>query len=595
MVAQVDSKANSQCGLAIPVPEKRSSYYPKSRPFDRHRPVKLIIVGAGIAGISAAILIPRKVRNLSYVVYEKNKRVGGAWEENKYPGVRCDVPAHTYQLSFAPNIRWSEYYPKGSEIRQYYQDVVDKYGVSEHLRVRHEVSKATWRDDLSQWEVTVKDLETGTTHMDFADFFLSAPGLLNKWSLPDIPGLQDEYQGHLCHTANWDPDFDYHGKRIAVIGNGASGLQILPNLLADAGHIDHYVRSKVWVAPAFRKDLLPATAENPGGEPYTEEQKDEWTNNPKAYLEYRRSLDIIFHPPWANQVKDSPQNRLVRERSTQTILERVGGDKAWLERLLPEYAPGCKRPTPAPGYIEAILDPKVEYITEKITRATSTGLVTADGKLREVDAIIAATGFRDGTIPRFPTIGKNGTDLSKYWAFDGPVGYPETYLGVMAPGFPNYFFIHQAQGNGAGGTVPMQCEMSATYIAKVIRKVQSQSYKTAVPSQEATNDFNDIVDGAFDNSVLSDSCNSWFKPGPGKTRITLHWPGTFHHRFDAYRDPRWEDFVFERQDDARANRFEYFGNGSAAFEETGSVLEFTNYLKEPGTVDLATLHENWNE
>ncbi|KAH8597214.1 cyclohexanone monooxygenase [Bisporella sp. PMI_857] len=618
---------------------KQSKYYPTHKAYEPHRPVKTIIIGTGIAGVATAILLSKKVRNHTIKVYEKNERVGGTWAVNNYPGTRCDVPSHAYQLTFAPNYNWSEYYPKAAEIQQYYENIISEYKVRDKISFNHEVIKATWLGESSKWEVIIKDLKTGEAVVDQADFLVTAPGRLNKTHTPPIPGLAT-FKGKLIHTAEWDHSYEHRGKRVAVIGNGASGQQILPNIVHDVSHLDHYVRSKVWISPTFRASLHEATAAAPGGPTYSKEQRKQWADDPTSYVKYRKNLESGFHGLLAGTYKNSPQNNLLRETIVKTMLTRLNGDEEWLARVLPDYAPGCKRITPAPGYLESLLLPHVEYVTEPIVSATETGLKTADGTLREVDAIITATGFSDGYAPRFPTIGKDGVDLVDKWSFDGDIGYPETYLGMMAPGFPNYFFVMQAQGNGMGGTVPLQAELSATFIAKAIRKVQTQSYASIAPSVEATDDFNSIVSGFFEDKVTTDKCNSWFKPvkqhiinspkneidaskySATEQRVVIGWPGTGHHRFDILRDIRWEDFEFERTRDAQENRFEYFGNGDTAREaryldaknggtpnvkwdgggwqggeggENENHDEVTAYLKEKGKVDLETLHEQWNE
>ncbi|QGA20156.1 hypothetical protein EYB26_007857 [Talaromyces marneffei] len=416
--------------------------------------------------------------------------------------------------------------------------------------------------------------------------------------MPDdkqIPGIRTEFKGHYRHTADWDTNYDWKGKRIAIIGNGASGQQLLSNMVKDAGHVDHYVRSKQWILPAFSTNLPTATADAPGGYLFSEDEKTKFELDDEAYLAFRQELESNLHGGLTHFLKGSPENESLREQCTETMLRRLNGDKEWFERLKPDYAPGCKRLTPSPGYLEAVISPKVEYIDQPIVGATGNGLVTADGTVREVDAIIAATGFQNGFLPWFPTIGKNGVDLRERWASDGHIGYPETYFGVMAPDMPNYFAVMQAQTYAVGGTVPLQCETSATYIAKVIRKVQSQGYRAIYPSHEATADFNEIVGNFFDHKVLSDTCTSWLKAEKGKSHILVWWPGTGHHRFAISRDLRWEDFVFERSREARRNRFEYFGDGYTVKEKKGGVENITSYLKAVGKVDLATLHEAWNE
>lgn len=315
--------------------------------------------------------------------------------------------------------------------------------IDEHLRLKHEILRAHWDGTTSEWKVEVKNLETGAVFTDSAEFLISAQGRLNKGAYPEIPGLQTRYKGKLMHSSNYDSTFDLSGKSIAVIGNGASGQQLVPNLIRRVAHIDHYIRSKTWVTPRFANDLFIATAEQPGGPVYTEGQKKEWLENPQSYLKFRRHLEQSLHGRFQGGIKGSQENEEFRKLCIDTMLERLNGDEEWLNKIIPDYAPGCKRPTPAPGYIEALRNPRLDFVTDNIIEATETGLVTADGKHREVDAIIAATGFAGTFVPRFPTIGEDGSDLAELWSEQGPVGYPETYFGMMAPKFPNYFFILQ--------------------------------------------------------------------------------------------------------------------------------------------------------
>ncbi|KAF4122227.1 putative flavoprotein CzcO associated with the cation diffusion facilitator CzcD [Geosmithia morbida] len=575
-------------GRTVIVPQNRGlCYFPNPEPWNPHRPVKIIVTGAGIGGVASAVLLSRKVPNASISVYDRLDKIGGTWAANVYPGVRCDVPSHAYQ--------WSEYYPKGAEIQQYYERVVAKYGLTDDFHLRHEVLKASWISESSQWEVEIKNLESGDVFIQRADFLVSSQGRISVPKFPDVPGL-DTYKGRVVHTARWPNDFDYKNKRVAVIGNGASGQQLVPNIVKDVEHIDHYVRSKTWVTPTFAGDLFVATADKPGGPEYSEETRKKFRDSPEFYLEHRRAFNAKLHirHPGA-EILGSQANQDLRDRITEVMLERLDGDEEWLRRVVPDYSPGCKRLTPAPGYLESLKGPKVDYVTSKILRVEEGGIVTEDGNLRRVDAIIAATGFENGFTTRFPVIGKDGVDLREKWSATGAIGYPETYFGVMAPGFPNYFTVLQAQGNARGGTVPLQIEISATYIAKCIRKIQSQSYSSLTPRQDATQEFNDIVNGHFTNKVTSDTCSSWFKQGPGKTRTVIAWPGTYHHRADILRDPRWEDFEFERRSDARLNRYEYFSDGSTVREKTDDEKELTKYLRAVGDIDIATVHEAWNE
>lgn len=427
-----------------------------------------------------------------------------------------------------------------------------------------------------------------------ANFFISAAGRLNDGVFPAIDGLQ-HFEGHIRHSTDWDHSYDYTGKRVAIIGNGASGMQIVPNLLPRVAHIDHYIRSKVWVSPFFRPGIPTAVADAPGGHVYTNEEREEWVSNPAAYLEYRKSLDIKFYSGIQGSVLGSPENAALRKVINQLIFERTKGNQELIEKLTPDYSPGCKRLTPAPGYIEALLDPKVEFITEPIIKATARGLITAGGNLHEVDAVVAATGFSGDYRPRIPIIGLDNMNLQDQWAPEGPVGVPDTYFGIMTPGFPNYFFLLQVQGTALGGVVPLQCEISATYITKCIRKLQSQSYTSLCPTVDATEEFNAVLDGFYENKISSDTCSSWWKAGKGRTRNLVGWPGSGYHRFDNMRDPRWEDFTFKTAKRSEKNRFDYFGNGFTERERRADADDLTKYLKPVGEVDLRTIHESWTD
>ena len=497
-------------------------------------------------------------------------------------------------MTFEPNPNWSEFYSQGSEIQQYYEKVVHKHGVDKHIQFETQITKAAWSPGDQKWLIDVFSLTTGLKSTVKADFFISAVGRLNEGVLPDIDGL-NTFDGHVRHSTNWDHTYDYTGKKVAVIGSGASGMQIIPNLLPQVERLDHYTRSKNWVSPFFRSGLLTAAADNPGGYAYTEQERKYWSENPEAYLEYRKSLDINFYGSIKGGILNSPENATLRKQLEQVLLERTRGDQELIQKLTPDYAPGCKRLTPAPGYIEALQDPKLDFVTGGILKATPTGLVGNDGILREVDAIVAATGFSGDYKSRFPIIGVDGINIQDQWGPDGPVGLPDSYLGIMAPGFPNYFFILQVQGTALGGVVPLQCEISATYIAKCIRKIQSQSYTSLYPTVEATEEFNAVVDGFSEGKVTTDSCNSWWKAGPGKSRMLVSWPGSGYHRFDILREPRWEDFVFKKMGQSEKNRFDFFGNGFTKREERADPDDLTKYLKPAGEVNLRTLHESWTD
>lgn len=503
------------------------------------------------------------------------------------------MPSHAYQLSFEPNLDWSEYYPKGAEIQQYYERVVAKFGLTDRFRLRHKVLRATWLPEAAQWAVEVQSLETNEISVDTADFFVSSQGRISEPKFPEIPGLTDVFKGRVVHSALWPQDLEYEGKRVAVIGAGASGQQVVSNLLRPAGHVDHYVRTKTWIASSLVGDFVESLADAPGGHVYTDEEKRAFHEEPGAYVKHRRDFEVRMQ---RSRLKGAaiighPVNEQLRDKILTRMLERLDGDQAWLDRITPDYVVGCKRPTPTPGYLEALKTPALSYITDAIVRVDETGIVTADGTHRPVDVIITATGFENGYTTRFPLIGVDGVDLRDKWGLDSPIGYPESYLGVMAPGYPNYFTVLQAQANAVGGSVPLQAEITATYISKAIRKIQSQSYQALDPKQEAADEFNNLIDNYFEGKTIQGECRSWAKIGFGKGRVVMAWPGSFQHRVRALRDPRWEDFHFVRRPGAEVNRYEYFGNGLTDIDEGEDDERLTSYLREYGELDPRRHHE----
>lgn len=471
-----------------------------------------------------------------------------------------------------------------------------KHGVDKHLKLSTTVTRAAWIADKSQWQVDVFEKDTGSTYTVYADFLVSATGRLNNAKLPDIPGLE-RFSGPLMHTGHWDKSVLLEDKRIAVIGNGASGMQIVPALMPRVKHIVHFARTRNWVSPAFNNGLTALAAKNgnPGGHEFSEDQRRAFEQDSAAYLEYRRGLDATFHRGLAAMYKDSEASAKLRAELTALMSERVDHDRELLARLIPEYAPICKRLTPAPGYLEALRNPQVDYVTEAISEVQEHSIITRDGESHEVDAIITATGFPDSSVPDFPVVGRDGRTIQEIWGKDGCVGYPRSYFGIMTPNFPNYFFVLQTQGTAFGGTVPLQCEQTATYIAQCIRKIQAQSYASLEPTEEATRDFDAVVEGWFADKTTIDTCNSWWKQGSGPSRVLIAWPGSGHHKWDISRFPRWEDFSFKRRKGAEKNRFHYFGSGVTAKEEEGDLRTITAYLSEVGKADLPSLHESWTQ
>ncbi|KAG9770432.1 FAD/NAD(P)-binding domain-containing protein, partial [Aureobasidium melanogenum] len=524
---------------APPIEYPTSAWRPKleleDRGIDEIRPLRVVVVGAGLSGILAGILLPAKVPGLDLTIYEKNADVGGTWLENVYPGVRCDIPANVYQSTFTPRTQWSEKFAQ----------------------------------------------ETNEIFEDRADFFLTAIGRFNSWKLPDYPGLSD-FKGVLRHTSNWDPSFDPKGKNVAVIGNGASGIQVVPNLQPIVNRLDHYARNKTWIAGSWAGDERTFEPQY-----YTPEELESFKDD-ETYLKYRKGMEAKYWRRFASTFRGSQENAEMRDTFIEIMRKRLAKKPELLDNLVPDFNPNCRRLTPGPGYLEAITQDNVDFIQTPIKRFTETGIETVDGKHREVDAIFCATGAHG--VPQFE-ITARGVNLSEVWKPEGKYGFPYTYLGLATPGFPNLLYIAGPHGTGPSGTVPHAVEVQLTYYAKLLRKVSSQWIRTVEPSQQAADDFIEYCDAFFPKTVLTDNCSSWANGGKAGQRIFGIWPGSAAHVTIVRKEPRWEDWEYTYLSKS-GNRFAYFGNGWTT-KEADPNSDITSYLRVPSEIDLKDLHERW--
>ncbi|KAG8529134.1 uncharacterized protein KY384_005769 [Bacidia gigantensis] len=560
----------------------------EEHPVDQGQDLKVAVIGAGISGITAGVLLPIKVPGIQLTIIEKNADVGGNWLENSYPGVRCDIPAHVYQSTFEPNIAWTEEYAQGYEIRDYWQRVARKYGVYERLRTKTKVIAAVWDKESAQWQLELEDLVAGRSYSETFDVVIAAIGRFNAWRLPQYSGIES-FAGPLRHASNWDPYFDPKGKSVAVIGNGASGIQVTTSLQPIVSRLDHYARSPTWIAGSF-------AGEGDGRklEPnhYSPELLQSF-QDPEVYLDFRRKFEEKFYVRFDAILRNSKANQKLKEEFVASMTERIKDKPGLLEHIVPDFSPNCRRLTPGPGYLEALTQPNLDFIRIPITRFTKDGIVTADGVERKVDAVICATGANKDLLPPFPITVPGVGSLQDTWT---PSTY--TYLGLATPSFPNLLFIQGPNATGFSGTVPNQIETQVTYIAQLLRKVTQQRLKTFVPSKAATDDFVAYSDAFFARTVWTEGCSSWAKGAKPGSRIHGHWPGSASHLNFVRRNPRWEDWEWTYRSSS-GNRFAYFGNGRVGREEREDGdpphPDLVRYLKRPDLIDLRIYHEEWFE
>ncbi|OWO97359.1 hypothetical protein B2J93_8140 [Marssonina coronariae] len=563
-------------------PKPSRTFELEDRPIDAPSTIRVAVIGAGLAGITAGILLPAKVPGISLTIYDKNAAVGGTWYENVYPGVRCDIPANVYQSTFAPKTQWTEEYAQGAEILSYWTDVAEKYNVYQYLQLRHRVAGATWDQGSGIWTLRVENLATDETYATEFDVVIMAIGRFNDWKLPDYPGIKT-YKGHLRHSSAWDPKFDPRGKTVAVIGNGASGIQVVPNLQPLVAHLDHYARSPTWIAGSFGGEGAGRRLEP---NYYAKELLASFSDS-ETYLHFRKDLESTFYRRFGTLFAGTEANENLRREFIALMGERLKQKPELLDSIVPDFPPNCRRLTPGPGYLEALTEPNVTFIRTPISHFTPTGIVTTDNIHRPVDAVICSTGANVDMRPPFP-ITAHGRDLRDAWFPD-----PLTYLGLATPGFPNLLHLQGPNAAGHSGTVPNQVETQVTYIAKLLRKASAQRIKSFVPSQAATDDFVAYADSFFPRTVFTASCSSWANGGRPGGRIHGHWPGSASHLNLVRRDPRWEDWEWTSGAES-GNRFAWLGNGWTGKEVRGEG-DLTPYLMKPEDIDLRSYHETWFE
>ncbi|KAF9887951.1 hypothetical protein FE257_009473 [Aspergillus nanangensis] len=513
-----------------PQPQPPPKYPLEDRAVDEARPMRVVVIGSGISGILASIRLRQRIQNLDLQVYEKNADIG-------------DIPAHTYQATFEPNKEWSTFYAAAPEIHKYWKHVVDKYGCMKHIKFNHQVCGATWNEKQGKWKLEVQSLDDKSIKQDECDVLISASGALNSWKWPKIPGLHD-FKGKLLHSASWDEDYDYSGKRVAVIGNGSSGIQIVPGMLPKVTHIDHYIRGRTWLSPTFARQHVDKRGSDLENFSFTPEEIETFKKDHQAYQQFRKDIELELQSVHGATLIGTPEQIGTRDVFLQNMKRRLSRKPELLDELTPSFPPICRRLTPGPGYLEALTDDKVDVITSDIVKVDAEGILTADGTHRPIDVLVCATGFDTSFTPRFPIVGRNGVSLADRWKTT-----PETYLSVAVDGFPNYFVSLGPNSALGEGNLLLLIEKEQDYFTACVEKMQRDSIRAMSVRTEAVQRFTQHCDQYFAGTVFSLKCSSWYKGGTEDGRVTALWPGSSLHSLKTFANPRWEDFAYEYVND----------------------------------------------
>ncbi|EJC99858.1 FAD/NAD-binding domain-containing protein [Fomitiporia mediterranea MF3/22] len=566
-----------------------------SMSIDEDRPFRVVVIGAGFSGIIAGIRFPQRMNNLDLTIYEKNAGIGGTWYENRYPGAACDYPSHCYQLSFEEKTDWSAFYSPGPEIRADMERVVEKYKLMRYIKLQHELIHAQYDEQNGKWHLKLRrpasiDEEFEVVD-DVADLVLLCVGSLSRLKLPNIDGIKS-FKGKIMHSANWDRNYsswqesvaDWKDKRVGVIGSGSTAIQTVAALQPHVGQLYNYVREKLWLSPSFLSDkVLELLGRDSTSSNYvfTDEDKER-LKDPEFFRRFRYELEVGLNSMHYLTIRGSKMQEESRKAFKEHVMSRLH-KKPWIaDHLSPDFSIGCRRLTPGPGYLEALQEDNVDFVTTPISRITERGIDLADGTSHDLDVIVCATGFDTSYLYPFEVIGRGGKTLRERYT-----PHPETYLSLCTDGFPNWFMTFGPNSVvGAGSFLPM-LETQVEYAIKVAKKLQREHLKCIEPKPEAIAEFDEYLEAYLKTTVFSENCRSWYKMGTRDGRITGAWPGSSLHHIKTITEPRWEDYNYEQLGESK-NRFYCLGDGST-HNEKYMVGDRAWYLR-PEEVDIPPAH-----
>ncbi len=507
---------------------------------------EVLIVGAGVSGLALAVRLDQA--GVRYTIVEKNDDVGGTWLENGYPGAGVDTPSYLYSLSFFPR-NWSTYYGKRDEVLTYLRDVSDRFGLRDRIRFRTEVRGAVWDEDTQRWHVELGHAD-GSTEQVAVRYLVTAVGLLSRPKLPDLPGM-DRFEGPLFHSARWPDDLDVSGQRVAVVGSGASSMQIVPAIAARAGHVTIFQRSPQWAAPAenYFAPVRPEVHWLVRHVPYYHR----WYRFRLAWLFNDRvwpSLQV--DPDWPHPERSlNATNDGYRAFFTAHIRAELGDREDLIDKAVPDYPPYGKRILLDNGWYAALRRPNVELVAEAVTEVTPTGLRTASGAEHEADVVVLCTGFQAQRLLHPIDIrGRDGRSLRDDWGDDDP----HAYLGVTTPGFPNLAFMYGPNTNPGGGSYIFIAECQARYITDLLVRAIEAGVGSLECRQDVHDEFNRQVDEQHGRMVWSHPGMETYYRNPAG-RVVTNWPWRVVDYWERTRAADLDDFLLEPARDAvPANR-----------------------------------------
>jgi 4-hydroxyacetophenone monooxygenase len=484
---------------------------------------KVLIVGAGASGIAMSIKLSRL--GIRHTILERLDDLSGTWHRQRYPNVRVDTNFLVYQYKFEKRYIFDEFFPTQAAIKDYMGAVAAKYGVDEHVVFDQEVVDATWDDATSTWRVAASN-SRGERSSYEANVLITATGLFSTPKMPDFPGLET-FTGSIVHTANWDESLQCDGKRLAVIGNGSTGTQLLPKLAETADHVTAFQRTPGWIVEVsgLRGKVKDHTRWLLETMPFY------W--NWASYGQFVATLAMqeaqIVDRAWqARGGRISETNDALREILTDYIKQKVGSDPDLVAKLVPDYAPLARRIVVDSGWYDALMRDNVNLNTDGVREVVPEGIITRTGELIEVDAIIAAAGFEVSRY-YYPAEfhGRDGVTFEELWSKDGA----RAYLGISVPGFPNFYSVYgpNSQGRGGGGFL-MYVDLWTQYVAEMLVAQIEGGYREVEVKRPVFETYNEEIDDAVRELIYEEEGKGgYFLNEHGRSGVQMPWTVDEYH------------------------------------------------------------------
>ncbi len=478
----------------------------------------VLIVGAGVSGICSAIKLEEL--GIPWTLVEKNPDVGGTWYENTYPEAGVDTPNHFYSFSFEPNLHWSGYFSKAAEVQAYVRGVAERHGVLNRIRFNTRVQSLTWNDDASQWSAVIQTSDAAEEVL-LSQAVISAVGQLNRPKAPKLPGLES-FGGEAFHSAQWRHDIDLHGKRVVVVGTGASAMQFLPTVAGQAARVTVFQRSPQWVKPAndYHRKVSPETM---------------WLlkHVPYYYRWYRFGLlwrygdgllkSLRRDPAWPHPERAmNRQNDRHREQLTEHLMTELNGREDLIPKVLPDYPPYGKRILIDNHWYRTLMRPNVDLITAGVDRVDGSDVIASDGQAYPADVLIYATGFEVGKLLSSMQIqGRSGVPLSEVWGDDDP----KAFLGITTPDFPNLFCLFGPNTNLAhGGSIVFQAECQMRQVTGYLVQMIEKGIAAIEVRRDVHDDYVERVDAEHSQLVWAHpGMNNWYRNAKGRVFAPMPW------------------------------------------------------------------------